>query len=52
MSSLKNQIAFLIRISTKPDKNCPNCIILNQTETKIGRRGENRVDKEVIDFVI
>lgn len=44
MSSLKNQLAFLIKVSTKLNKNCPNCIILNQAETIIGRRGENKVD--------
>ncbi|EAX86516.1 hypothetical protein TVAG_274160 [Trichomonas vaginalis G3] len=41
---LANTSAFLIRISDKPNATCPKAIILNKTETTIGRRGDVKMD--------
>lgn len=41
---LKNSAAILIRMSKRPNNNCPNAILLNKKEVCIGRRGDVKMD--------
>lgn len=41
---MKNTTAFLIKMSGRPNNNCPNTIVLNKNEITIGRRAEVKMD--------